>query len=83
MAHSAFTRLAQLAVRHKWLIVGVWLLAVAVAAPFAPRIATALKPGGFGSNDMESVRAGTLLQQQLHAQFTSVDIFFTLSLIHI
>ncbi len=76
-ADSVFTRLAHLAVRHKWLIVGLWLFAVAVAAPFAPRIATALKPGGFGSNDMESVRAGTLLQQQLHAQFTSVDIFFT------
>jgi RND superfamily putative drug exporter len=77
MTSTFFTRLARLAVRYKWLIVGIWLLAVAVAAPFAPRIASALKPGGFGSNDMESVRAGTLLQQQLHAQFTSVDIFFT------
>jgi RND superfamily putative drug exporter len=77
MQRSLFTRLAQLAVRHKWLILGLWLVAVAVAAPFAPQIASALKPGGFGSDTMESVRAGNLLQQNLHAQFTSVDVFFT------
>jgi RND superfamily putative drug exporter len=77
MQRSLFTRLAQLAVRYKWIIVGLWLAAVAVAVPFAPQIASALKPGGFGSDTMESVRAGNLLQQNLHAQFTSVDVFFT------
>ncbi len=77
MKETLFTRLGRLAVRHQWAIVAVWLVAVAASAPFAPRIAGALKPGGFGSNDMESVRAGELLQQQLHAQFTSVDVFFT------
>ncbi|MBA3823757.1 MAG: MMPL family transporter [Ktedonobacterales bacterium] len=77
MSQSIFTRLANLALRHKWTIVGLWAVAVVVALPFAPRISSALKPGGFGSSDMESVRAEQLLSQKLNSQFTSVDIFFT------
>jgi RND superfamily putative drug exporter len=77
MAQSALGRLARFAVRHRWGIVGLWLVVVVACLPFAPRISSALKPGGFGSNDMESVRAENLLQQKLNAQFTSVDIFFT------
>ncbi len=77
MSHSIFTRLANLALRHKWTIVGLWAVAVLVALPFAPRISSALTPGGFGSSDMESVRAEQLLSKKLNSQFTSVDIFFS------
>ncbi len=77
MPDSLLTRLGRFATRHRWSIIGVWAVAVLACMPFAPRISSALKPGGFGSSDMESVRAGTLLTQKLHTQFTSVDVFFT------
>lgn len=76
MPESFLARLGRFAVRHHWAIIGIWLVAVIAAAPFAPRISSALKSGGFGSNDMESVKAGVLLQDKLNAKFTSVDIFF-------
>jgi RND superfamily putative drug exporter len=76
MKASWYGRLGRFAARHRWAIVAIWGVAVLVALPFAPRIASALQPGGFGSDTMESVRAGNLLQAKLHAQFTSVDVFF-------
>ncbi len=79
MPSSVFARLGHFAVRFRWVIVGFWLAIVLACVPFAPRITSALSPGGFGSADMESVRAGGLLQEKLHAQFTSVAIFFSSS----
>ncbi len=77
MKPSIFVRVGNFVVRHHWVIMSVWLLAAIICLPFAPQIATALKPGGFGSPQMESVRAGNLLQDRLNAKFTSVEIFFT------
>ncbi len=74
---SNFARIGRFAARHRYVIMGLWLIAVLACMPFAPQIATALKPGGFGSNTMESVIAGNLLQNKLNAKFTSVDIFFS------
>jgi len=77
MSHTVYTRLGRFAARRRWLILGLWMVAFVIALPFAPRISSALKAGGFASNDMESVRAGNLLQDKLQTKFTSVDVFFT------
>ncbi len=39
---SMFYRLGKLAARHRWLIVGLWMVAIAVALPFAPRASSVL-----------------------------------------
>lgn len=77
MRISFLARVGRFAVRFRFIILGCWLVAVLACLPFAPRIATALQPGGFGSSAMESVRAGDLLQARLNAKFTSVDVFFS------
>lgn len=63
-----FYRLGLAMVRRRWLVLGVWLLAVAAALPFAPRIASVLQSGGFSSPDMQSQQAIDLLTQKLHYQ---------------
>ncbi len=64
-------------VRRRWLILGVWLLAAALALPFAPRITSVLRSGGFSSPDMQSQQAVDLLVQKLHYQLNAVQILFS------
>jgi len=72
-----FYRLGRFTARHRWLIVGVWLLALAVALPFAPRASSVLQSGGFISPTAESQRAIDLLAQKLNLKPTIVQILFT------
>src|SRR6266487_2257697 len=72
-----FYHLGKIASRYRWLIVGFWMLAVAVSLPFAPRAIEVLHSGGFVSPDIESERAVDLLVQKLHLDLTVVQIIFT------
>lgn len=72
-----FYHLGKLATRYRWLIAGLWLVAVAVALPFAPQASSVLQSGGFISPDSESQRAVDLLTQKLGVQPTIVQILFT------
>jgi RND superfamily putative drug exporter len=72
-----FYHLGRLAARHRWVIVGVWMVALMAALPFAPRASSVLQPGGFISPDAESQRAVRLLTQNLHLKPTIVQILFT------
>ncbi|HEX6776734.1 MAG TPA: MMPL family transporter [Ktedonobacterales bacterium] len=72
-----FYRLGLAIVRRRWLVLGVWLLAVAAALPFAPRIASVLQSGGFSSPDMQSQQAIDLLTQKLHYQLTAVQVLYS------
>src|SRR2546421_4246047 len=72
-----FYHLGKIAVRFRWLIVGMWMVAIAVSLPFAPRASQVLHPGGFVSPDAESERAIDLLAQKLHLNLTVVEVFFT------
>ncbi len=54
-----------LAVRLRWLIIALWIVALLVAALFAPRVTSKLTVG-FGQADTESERAVTLLKEQMH-----------------
>jgi RND superfamily putative drug exporter len=71
-----FYRLGRAMVRRRWLALGVWLLAVAAALPFAPRIASVLQSGGFSSSDMQSQQAIDLLTQKLHYHLTAVQVLY-------
>src|SRR5689334_4904031 len=72
-----FYHLAKIATRYRWLIVGLWMVAVIVALPFAPQASQVLQSGGFTSPDSESEQAISVLVQKLHLQPTIVQIIFT------
>src|SRR5579883_2367343 len=72
-----FYHLGRIAARYRWLIVGVWMVAIAVALPFAPRASGVLQSGGFISPDAESQRAVDLLARKLGVKPTIVEILFT------
>ncbi len=72
-----FYHLGRIAARYRWLIVGVWMVAIAAALPFAPRASGVLQSGGFISPDAESERAISLLTQKLGLQPTIVQVIFT------
>ena len=72
-----FYHLGKLATRYRWLIVGFWMVAIAVSLPFAPRASEVLHSGGFVSPDVESQQAVNLLAQKLHLNLTIVQFIFT------
>lgn len=72
-----FYHLGKIATRFRWLIVGLWIVAVAVALPFAPQARQVLRSGGFTSPDAESQRAVDLLGKKLHLNPTVVQVIFT------
>ena len=72
-----FYHLGKLATRYRWLIVGFWMVAIAVALPFAPQASSVLHSGGFVTPDIESERAVNLLAQKLHLDLTIVQVIFT------
>ena len=72
-----FYYLAKIATRYRWLIVGLWMVAVIVALPFAPQASQVLHSGGFISPDAESEQAINVLVQKLHLHPTVVQVIFT------
>lgn len=72
-----FYRLGKLATRYRWWVIGVWLLAVLLALPFAPHAGQVLKSGGLSSPDAESQRAIDVLTHKLHFSQTMVQVIFT------
>src|SRR5438445_11098627 len=74
-----FLHLGRIATHFRWLIVGLWMVAIAIALPFAPQVTQVLQSGGFVSPDFESQRAINLLTQKLHFNPTIVQVIFTSS----
>jgi putative drug exporter of the RND superfamily len=72
-----FYHLGRFVVHYRWLIVGLWLLAVAGALPFAPHASEVLQAGGFLSPDAESQRAVDVLTHHLGLKPTIVQVIFT------
>src|SRR5215471_11417642 len=72
-----FYHLGKLATRYRWLIVGFWMVAMAVSLLFAPRAIGVLHSGGFVSPDIESERAVDIMAQKLHLDLTVVQVIFT------
>jgi putative drug exporter of the RND superfamily len=72
-----FFRLGKFVTHYRWWIVGFWLVAAAVALPFAPQANQVLQSGGFVSTDSESQKAIDLLTQKVHLKSTIVQIILT------
>src|SRR5256712_8957540 len=72
-----FFHIGRMVIRFRWLIVGLWMIAITIALPFAPQVTQVLQSGGFVSPDFESERAINLLTEKLHFNPTIVQIIFT------
>src|SRR5947209_14849671 len=72
-----FFHLGRIVTRFRWLIVGMWMVAIAIALPFAPQASQVLHSGGFVSPDFQSEQAIHLLVQKLHFNQTIVQVIFT------
>ena len=72
-----FYHLGRIATHFRWLIVGLWMVAIAVSLPFAPQASQVLHSGGFVSPDADSERALNLLVQKVHLNLTIVQVIFT------
>ncbi|HTK10082.1 MAG TPA: MMPL family transporter [Ktedonobacteraceae bacterium] len=72
-----FYRLGKFVTRYRWWIVGWWLVAAALALPFAPQASQVLQSGGFVSPDSESQKAIDLLVQKVHLNSTIVQVILT------
>ncbi|MGI8928435.1 MAG: MMPL family transporter [Candidatus Limnocylindrales bacterium] len=63
---SLFHRLGLFCARHRWAVIAAWIVLLAVAVPFAPRLPAVLRSGGFSLNDLEASRARQVLETQLN-----------------
>jgi len=63
--------------RRRWLVIGAWLLAVVVAAPWFPRVAGFLRVGGFSSPNIESAQARDTLQRDLGQNLSNVVVVYS------
>ena len=73
---SPFDRLGRFVVRRARLVVAAWAVLIAIALPFAPQVPDALRAGGFIRDDLESARAKTLLEQELHVPPSALVVAF-------
>jgi RND superfamily putative drug exporter len=73
---TRFERLGRWAARHRWAVVGAWVVLLVAAAPFALRAADSLRSGGFIRPDLESARARALLETEIGAPEAALVVVF-------
>ncbi|MEI6849396.1 MAG: hypothetical protein WCK50_05215, partial [bacterium] len=62
-----FERLGAFMHAHRRAVIGVWVVVLLLALPFAPQAPGALQAGGFDLPTLESARARALLEEELGA----------------
>ena len=62
---TAFDRIADVVVGHRWVVIGAWVAILIVAVPLATRVPGELRAGGFTLDDLESSRALALIESEL------------------
>ena len=73
----SFLHLGQAVYRRRWLVVGLWITLALASLPFAPRVASVLKVGGFASESMEASQALATLERELDFKATTLSVIFT------
>jgi len=74
---DVFARLGQFMYRRRWWVIGAWLVAVAISAPWFPRVAGFLRVGGFSSPNIESAQARDTLQRDLGQNLSGVVVVYS------
>src|SRR5689334_16973042 len=78
-ADMVFERLGRQMYRRRRLVLGIWALILLGSVPFAPRLPSVLKAGGFANGTSESDRAVALLQDDLHWYASTLTIIYSSS----
>lgn len=73
---NRFERLGRWCARHRWPVVGAWLVLVLVSVPFALQAPSVLRAGGFIRPDLESAQAKALLESQVGVAEAAVVVVF-------
>jgi len=71
-----FERLGRFSCRHRWWIIGGWLLLVIASLPILDGVEQVLKVGGFTSNTTEGARAIQQLEQNLGLSPSSMVLVY-------
>ena len=73
---TLFYRLGLSCARHWRVLIGIWLVVLAAAVPFAPRVADALRSGGFSLADLPAPQARMTLERELGLPPSALVILF-------
>ena len=71
---NLFQRLGLFCARRRHLVVAAWLLLLLAALPLAPQLPSALRAGGFSTDDLEASRARLVLEEELGASPSAMVI---------
>ena len=71
-----FLSLGHLTYRHRWQVIAVWAILLALSLPFAPQASTVLRGGGFANGVSEADRATNTLVSDLHFYPSSLTVIF-------
>ncbi|MER3418491.1 MAG: MMPL family transporter, partial [Chloroflexota bacterium] len=73
---TPFEQLGRVVYRRRWWVVAAWALLLASAAPLLPGVSTALRPGGFVADWLETSRARATLETGLDYPPSAVVVVF-------
>ncbi len=62
--------------RRRWIVVAIWLAALALALPVLPRLPGRLRPGGFADDRLPSSRAQATLARELGLSSNTLAVFY-------
>src|SRR6185312_2285961 len=62
--------------RFRWLILAFWVVAVIVSIPFASKVGSVLKSGGYHYSGSEAAHADTIISSKLHPTPTQLLVVF-------
>jgi len=65
--------------RRRWLVLALWVVAVAVGISLAPGLADQLKVGGFDDPDLPSARAAAFIERQFNSTPSSFLVVYRLT----
>jgi RND superfamily putative drug exporter len=74
---TIFERLGRVVHRRRWWVIGGWVGMLLLAVPFAPRVGSALRAGGFTLDSLESARARILLERELGLPPSALVLVYT------
>ena len=62
--------------RLRWVVLAIWIIGLATAAPFAAQVASALTGSGYSFSGSDSVKVNNVLSKTLHQPQTTVIVVF-------
>ena len=77
LSHDPYYRLGRWIHGHRWLVLGLWAVALMVALPAAPSASRTLSPGGFSTSRLEATRATQSIQAALGENPSALLVIFS------